>query len=245
MRVVVQDAVAFKWSIEAIVNLVEEGQFELSKDGISLKALDPSQISMVCFSMPRKAFSEYDIEGKAKLGLDISQFSKILSRGKNEESVLLGAEEGRLVISFSGKGSKRTFKIPLRESLEAVQREPSIEYGNCVKINSDALKDVLRDVKLLSSHIRFSLSEKKLVVEARGDSGDVESEFTEGAEIADMDVKEEATATFPLQYLEDIVKASEGGSLVSLYIKTDKPLKVEYNIKDSSLVYYLAPRMEG
>ena len=38
--------------IDALVSLIDEGLFSITNDGISLKAMDPSGISMVSFSMP-------------------------------------------------------------------------------------------------------------------------------------------------------------------------------------------------
>ena len=58
MKLVVQEAPALKNAIDSIVSLVEEGQFEIKEDGIHLKAMDPSQISMVSFHMPKSAFVE-------------------------------------------------------------------------------------------------------------------------------------------------------------------------------------------
>ena len=37
--------------VEAIVSLVDEGTFNITKEGIALKAMDPSGISMVSFSV--------------------------------------------------------------------------------------------------------------------------------------------------------------------------------------------------
>ncbi|MGV8176562.1 MAG: DNA polymerase sliding clamp, partial [Candidatus Bilamarchaeaceae archaeon] len=127
---------------------------------------------------------------------------------------------------------------------EGIQREPKIEYAGFAKLNSEAMKEFLKDAKLVSSHIRLVLSPEAFVVEVKGDSGDVRSEFEKGGkDIIEMSGTE-ARATFPLQYLEDIVKATSSATPVTLYIETDKPLKVEYEIEGAKAVYYLAPRIE-
>jgi proliferating cell nuclear antigen len=66
MRLVVQDAPALKSVIDCIASLVEEGQFEVKADGLHLMAMDPSQISMVSFSMPKSAFVEYNVTEERK-----------------------------------------------------------------------------------------------------------------------------------------------------------------------------------
>ncbi|VVC04489.1 DNA polymerase sliding clamp [Candidatus Burarchaeum australiense] len=246
MKIVVADAPSLKYSVDAIACLVEEGVFEITKGGILLKAMDPSQISMISFSMPKETFLEYSVEEERKVGLDIEQLSSVLSRGVRGEKAELGVEDGRFVIRFVGEKKKRTFKIPILDIGEGMQKEPKIEFKNYVKITADAFKEVLKDAKLVSSHIRLSLGANEFVAEVKGDSGDVRAEFEkDSAQIAELKSTVEAKATFPLQYLDDITKASPGSEVITLYIDTDRPLKVEYKILGAEVKYYLAPRIES
>jgi proliferating cell nuclear antigen len=245
MKLVVQDAPALKSAVDSIVCLVEEGQFEVKNDGLHLMAMDPSQISMVAFTMPKEAFVEYSIPEEMKIGVDIGQLSNVLSRGKKGEKAELSIEENRLVIRFYGEKHKRTFKVPLIETGERAQREPKIEFSNFAKVKADAFKETLKDAKLISSHIRLQLTPDQFIVDVRGENGDVKAEFEKGGnEVVELNTKEGARATFPLQYLEDMVKATSSNSIVRINLETDRPLKLEYDIEGAKVVYYLAPRIE-
>jgi proliferating cell nuclear antigen len=245
MKLVVPDAPTLKSVIDCIVSLVEEGQFDVRSDGIHLKAMDPSQISMVSFLMPKEAFVEYNLTEDVKLSLDISQFSNILSRGKRGEKAELSIEDGRLLVKFSGEKHNRMFKIPLIELGDKVQREPKIEFKNFAKVRADALKEALKDAKLVSSHVKFNLTPSSLIVDVKGDNGEVKAEFEVGsAEVLELKSEQMVKATFPLQYLEDIVKGTSSSSIITLYLETDRPLKLEYEMEGAKFVYYLAPRIE-
>lgn len=245
MKLVVQEAPALKAAIDSIVSLVEEGVFELKKDALHLRAMDPSKISMVSFTMPKSAFLEYNLEEERNLGINISQLSSVLSRGKRGEKAELTLEEGRLVIKFFSAKHKRTFKIPLLEIGEGLQKEPPIEFTHYVKIKADSFKEVLKDARLVSSHIKLFLDPNNFVVDVKGDGGEVKAEFEKGGEeIVDIKATKSAKATFPLEYLEDIVKASHSSSDIMINLETDKPLKIEYLIEGAKVVYYLAPRIE-
>lgn len=245
MKLVIQDAPALKSAIDSIVCLVEEGQFELGNSGLTLKAMDPSQISMVSFNMPKEAFVEYSVPEETKLGIDISQLSNVLSRGKRGEKAELSTEEGRLVIRFLGEKHIRTFKVPLIETGDRVQKEPKIEFGNFAVIRAEAIKETLKDAKLISSHVRLNLSPNHLIVDVRGENGDVKAEFEKGGpDVSEINTQNGAKATFPLQYLEDMVKATSANSLVKINLETDRPLKLEYDIEGAHVTYYLAPRIE-
>ncbi len=246
MKMVIEDAPTLKSAIDSIVSLVEEGVFEIRKEGLHLKAMDPSQISMVSFLMPKTAFSEYEVSEETKIGLDIANFSNILSRGKKGENVEISLDDGRLSVKFFTGKHRRTFKVPLLNIGEGLQKEPKIEYANHVKIRAEALKDVLRDAKLISSHVRLLMGDSHFIVEVKGDNGDLKAEFEKGGEeMPEFSVSKGAKATFPLQYLEDIIKASSSASPVSLYLETDRPMKVEYEIEGAKVVYFLAPRIES
>jgi len=246
MKLVIQDAPALKSVIDAIVSLVEEGQFEVKNDGLHLKAMDPSQISMVSFTMPKSAFLEYSISEETKIGMDIGQLSNVLARGKKGEKAELSVEEGRLVIRFIGEKHKRTFKVPLIETGERVQKEPKIEFKNFAKIRADALKETLKDAKLISSHVRLQLTQNEFIVDVKGENGEVKAEFEKGsAELVELNTVTEVRTTFPLQYLEDMVKATSSSAIVMLNLETDRPLRLEYDIEGAKIVYYLAPRIEN
>ncbi|MBN1170015.1 proliferating cell nuclear antigen (pcna) [Candidatus Micrarchaeota archaeon] len=245
MKLVVQDAPALKSAIDSIVCLVEEGQFELGNEGLNFKAMDPSQISMVSFRMPKEAFVEYSVPEETKVGIDISQLANVLARGKRGEKAELSTEEGRLVVKFIGEKHKRTFKVPLIETGDRVQKEPKIEFGNYAIVRAEAIKETLKDAKLISSHVRLQLTPEQVIVDVRGENGDVKAEFDKGnGDIMELSTKSGAKATFPLQYLEDMVKATSANSSVRINLETDRPLKLEYDIEGAHVVYYLAPRIE-
>jgi proliferating cell nuclear antigen len=245
MKLVVQEAPALKSAIDSIVSLVEEGQFEVKEEGLCLKAMDPSQISMVSFLMPKSAFVEYNVPQETKIGIDINQFSNILARGKKNEHVELSIEDGRLNVLFYAEKRKRNFKIPLIEIGEGLSREPKIEYSSYAKIHAEALKETLKDAKLVSSHVKLLLDPKAFLVEVRGENGDVKEEFEAGGgEVTEIKTENGSRATFPLQYLEDMIKAASASSVVTINLETDRPMKLSYEIEGASVTYYLAPRIE-
>jgi proliferating cell nuclear antigen len=246
MKITMEEAPALKDAIEAVVNLVEEGVFEVTDEGLSLKAMDPSQISMVSFNMPKGMFSEYAAGDHKRIGLDIGKLSRVLARGNTGESVELEVDEGRLNITFLGKKRKRVFKLPLLDLGEGLEREPKIEYKNKVVLRADVLREMLKDAKLVSTHISFVLDAKKLIVEIKGDGGEIKEEFEkEGDELKELKVESGARATYPLSYMEDIIKGSKADTEITMYLESDRPLKIEYGIVGANAKYFLAPRIEN
>lgn len=246
MKLVIEEAPALKSAIDSIVSLVEEGILEVKQDGLHLCAMDPSQISMVNFTMPKSAFLEYNIDEEKKLGIDIAQLSTVLSRGKRGEKAEITLEEGRIVINFFSEKKRRTFKVPLLDIGDGVSRQPKIEFASFVKISADALKETLKDAKLISSHVRFVLEPQSFVIDVKGESSDARVEFQLGSgEVAEIKTVNGAKSTFPLQYVEDIMKAASASTQITINLETDRPLKLEYEIEGAKVTYFLAPRIES
>ena len=245
MRLIYPSAKGFSRAMEAVWNLVDEGTFKIGDKGISLMAIDPSQISMVIFELGKDSFLEYEVEEEHKLSLDIDYLKNILKRARENETIRMENEEGKLIISFETEKSKRRFKIPLLDLSEGVNREPKIEYHNSVKISTDVLKEIIKDASIISSYIKFSLTPDGLEVSAKSERGELEEVFDkEGEVITELKVENGARAYYPLQYLDDIVKASGKNDVATIYLETDMPMKLEYYIEQAHAKYYLAPRKE-
>jgi len=244
LEIEIEDARYWKNCIDSIVNLIDEGNLEIGTNGISLKAMDPSQIAMVSFSIPKSSFSKYKVDETTKIGINFDNMSKVLSRSRGKDKLMMMVDENKLVLEFLGD-DKRNFKLPLIDVQEGAQKEPKIEFDALVKIKAGQFKEILGDAALLSSHVVLEASSKGFFVEVHGDSGDlrVEREKT-GEATLNIEVKKDSRATFPLQFLGDMVKACPDDESLSLHLKTNAPIKVEYGIGDAKLIYYLAPRIE-
>lgn len=247
MHFAVKDARFFKSCVDAIANLVDEGSFEATKDGLHLRTMDPSQIAMVDFKLPASALQKMDVDGKATVNVNLADFSKVLARTRSDESleIQLDEKESKLHLTFSGD-SKRVFKMPLLDSAAAMPKEPNVPFDATVKLQGGALKAMLQDAGLLSSHVVFSIDESGMTLEAKGDSGDLRSETgKDSGLIASVTAKGSSRAMFPYEYLNDIAKACPDDAALELNLKSDAPIKISYQIGDAQLTYYLAPRVEN
>ncbi len=245
MEITVDDVKFLRSCVDAIVNLIEEGTLELGSDAMGVRAMDASQIAMVVFSAPKSAFAGYKVSGSEKVGVNFADLSKILGRGRSKDKLIIKRKENKLELEFRGKGSKRHFSLPLLEDAGGGQKEPKVEHDALVKIRGGEFKEMLRDVALVSSHLTMEAKGKEFMVSAKGDSAEMSAVSEKGEKKEfEVDAKKEARATFPLQYLDDIAKACPDDELMSIHLRSNKPVKLDYKIGKAGLTYYLAPRIE-
>jgi proliferating cell nuclear antigen PCNA len=167
----IDDAKYWRDCVESIVSLVDEGAFNITKEGIGLKAMDPSSISMVSFFIPNKAFSKYSVDKATTVGLNLDNLSKILSRTRDNESLVIKEAENKLSLEFVGPSSRRRYKLQTIEVKKSVEKEPNINFDAHIDIVGEPLKDIIKDASLISSYIAFKASKDQFGVSAKGDSG--------------------------------------------------------------------------
>jgi len=237
----INDTKSFRNSIEAIAALIDEGTFHIDSSGMKLRAMDPSQIALVDFELPAKAFEKFKCEKPITLGVDFAELSKITRRSRPEDKIDITIDT-RLRLVFRGE-TRREFTTSIIETTGNPPKEPKIEFQAEVKLTPNVIKDALKDAELISNHVALRL-EKGFHVKSEGDTGSVDIEFPEDR-LLSLNVKVPAKSMFSLEYLNNILKAAEIPSVVGLSLKTDAPLKVEYSIGDGRVIYYLAPRIES
>ncbi|MGC8479219.1 MAG: proliferating cell nuclear antigen (pcna) [Candidatus Micrarchaeia archaeon] len=245
LEIKIDNAKYWKECVSAIVSLVDEGLFIINKDGISLKAMDPSSISMISFFMPNKAFSKFNIDKNVSLGLNIDNLNKILSRTRDGEALVMKDVDNKLSLEFIGQGSRRRYRLQLVDVKKSVEKEPNVDFDAHVEMIGEPLKDIIKDATLISSYISFKASKEQFAVTARGESGELEElHETEGGMMKKVEAKKNADATFNLELLENMVKSCPIGNTITLSLKSNEPLKLKYSIGDAEVNYYLAPYME-
>ncbi|MGC9149499.1 MAG: hypothetical protein ACP5FX_00035 [Candidatus Micrarchaeia archaeon] len=247
MRIVLEDAGFWKSCVSAIANIIDEGTFVVSKEGMQLKAVDSSGISMVSFFLPKDAFSEYEVketeEEIEEIGVSFEDLEKITARLRNGERLEIKKEGNLLTMNFGKRG---WVKLSLIETTNKVEKDPT--YGRDVEVlvSSYDLKEMLKDASIVSSQVTFEVDENKFFVFAKSENGEIKETPEENA-IKEIRVSSQETkprATFSLEFLTNIIKACPDEENIKLIFGKDTPIRIEYIIGKANFVYYLAPIIE-
>lgn len=247
-RVKMGDAKLLRDMITAISTLIDEATFDITTDGIKLRAMDPSRVAMVDFAWPKTVFDEYVCSEAMKMCVNISEMLKLLRRAGRDESVELSFDEktGRLQMTIRGK-YVRTFNMPTLEAMEEEVPTPKITFNVRVKTTTEGLRQAIEDASLVSDHVRVEVDQNKMLMRATGDLMGATIELKRGSDaLLELEAKEPSKATFSLSYLSEIVKASAATSdIATIEFSTDMPVRLDFQQpKEGKLTFYLAPRIE-
>ena len=235
-------------AIAAYAVLIDEATFDITPDGVSLRVMDPSRVAMVDAELPSGFFDGgYTCTEPMKLSVNLTELLKLLKRAGKEESVELSIDDktGRLLIIIQGKYA-RNFNMPTLEASDEEAPTPKISFNVKAKTTTNGLSQAIEDAQLVSDHVRIEAEPEKLTLSASGDLMGATITLQKGSDtLLELDVKENAKATFSLSYLSEIIKAASAISdIATLEFSTDMPVKIDFQqTKEGKLAFYLAPRI--
>lgn len=238
MLVKLDDPSLFSKAVEIISDLVTEVRIKVNEFGLGIIAIDPANVAMVGFKLPRGAFSQFEA-GNEVLGINLDDLKRILKRSGAKSSIVLEKQENLLSIQIHDK-IKRDFKLNLIE-IESEEKElPSLDFSSRVELNSGDLVTSIEDCAVVADACSFVVSDGKFIIEAKGINS-ARSEFSgDEARIQAEDCK----ARYSLEYLSKFVKGAKLSEKVSLNFANDHPLRMDFKAEHLELSFILAPRVE-
>lgn len=229
----------FSEIISIISELVTEVRLKISKESVSLTALDPANVAMAYFNIPADLFSQYNVNSDETLGVNLDSLKAVLRRCGPSSTLLLETSENTLKLSIQDK-IKRDFTLALID-IEGDEKEmPKWEFKSVIKMDSTALAEVIEDCAIVSDACTFIAEPNKFIVEAHGlNSARIEFSSDE-IEIH----SDNSTARFSVEYLMKFMKGTKVSDKVSINFSDNHPMRINFPTGNVLLSFVLAPRVE-
>ena len=232
-----KNVVFFQKAINSIAAFINEGNFRFSTSGFSFKAIDPSQIVLVNYSVAKNAFDKYDME-PLFVGVDLTELNKIMQRSLPNDRMQLNIDENEMLVKFEGELS-RSFKLPLIDINEEEVNIPTPKFDAKVTINARILKEALKDAGLFGSSVILRAKTNLFTIEARGSQGTLKTVTKETTNTM-VSANSEVVSKYSLNFLQNIIKEADNENTVVLELKSDAPMKASFKIGESTIEFYLA-----
>lgn len=240
-------ATEWKAVASAVKTLVEEATFEASSESLIFRAMDPSHIALVDLQWPAVAFEKYECDKQFKFSIRVEDFVKLIGRTDAKDSVeITSTEEDALVLRLMN-GYKREFKIHLIESTSGTAPLPKLEFDTRISIGKSVFEKVLADISVVADQVTISSLKESVSFSGKSDIGAATIQLDKnGADILELEVKQEAKASYNIDYLLGISKAvgSTSESIVCEF-SSKKPARLEFKLNEQGarIHFYLAPRI--
>ncbi len=238
MRIKLENPAMLVKAIELISELVTEVRLKVNEFGMSVVAIDPANVAMVGFKLPKSFFSVFDTENEV-LGINLDEFKRILKRCGTKSSLILEREESTLHIKIEDR-ILRKFSLRLI-NIEGEDKEmPSLEFSARVEINSQDLVDSVEDCSVVAEACSFIVEEGKFIIESKG-MNSARAEFS--GDEAKINA-ENCKARYSLEYLSKFIKGCKLSEKTILNFATNHPLRMDLWGNGMELSFILAPRVE-
>lgn len=247
-RAELSDPKLLKDALQSISNLITEGVFQVSQDGVRLVAADPAMVAMVDFELEPDAFETFECEEDTHIGVNIEDLYSIVRRAGSGETLVLelDEEERNLDITMQN-GSERSFSIALLNlDEEDIPSTDDLEFSVSADLSTDVLSDAVGDASVVGDAVTVSADPEAVQLVAEGDSSQVETTIRQGSQgLMDLEADGEVRSMFSLDYLNKMMKAEKLTDSMHVRLGDDFPMRMEFQVPEKlQLSFILAPRIE-
>lgn len=247
-KAILTDPNLFKDSIKTIGELIREGIFKINEEGIQMIAMDPAVVTLVVFKLFPTAFSEYNIEEEAKIGVSLDALQEVMNRVTSSDKLTIEIPNKEVIKFKIQNQSTRKFDVPLLEITEEEPEIPNLDkLKSTIELKTDVLYDGIKDADIVSDVINFFANKEEFVMSSEEASKRTELRLEKGSEgLIGLDVTENIKSKFSLGYLKSIIKARKLTDTVIIRLGKDYPVKMDFKAIDKlSLSFILAPRISS
>ena len=230
--------------VAVVSTLVDEVKLNISKKGISLKAVDPAHVAMVNLSLHADAF-EHLKATECELGLDIDKLKDVLKLALSDDTVTLHHDEerNRLVVGI-GNVTRRMSLVDTTGMSDP--QVPNLALPAHVTLATADLTRGIRASESVSDHIVLVSGTDHFELSSEGDTDSVDLRL-EKDQLVEIDCKEPVRSLFSLDYFSNMIKSIGAAETVSIHLGTNFPVMIKFKIAGDKgdVTYLLAPRIEN
>ena len=229
--------------VEVISTLVSEVKLSISKDGLDVKAVDPSHVAMLVLKLHKGAFEEFTGE-PTEIGVDVEKLKEVLRLSKPGDILDLQYDGGknRLVIHV-GKVTRHMSVVDPAGITDP--KVPNVSPPGVVVVKMEELRQGIRGSESISDHVTLSLEPDGFTMHSEGETDHVDMKLPKDG-LSRLEVKDPVKSMYPLDFFSSMVKSITSAEEVTLHVGNEYPLKIEFAVAmgKGEGRFLLAPRVE-
>lgn len=234
----------FRKMIFAVRDLVKESNFCFSPDGISLKAMDSARVSLISMFIDQNAFDTYECKTEMMIGINIANFTKILSIAGPEDGIeLIGDKNQRsMTIKINTKGRQVQSKLKLIEIDDDPLNLPEPNHEVVITMPSTDLAQICRDLRIFGDSLTVKSTSDSVQFVTNGELGEQVVDYNGYTKL--VAPKNTVNSCFHLNYLIIFAKATNLAKTLTFSYSEGEILVLEFTSSIGKIQYNLAPKMD-
>lgn len=239
LKLTTEQAGAFRILVEALKEILTEGNFIFDESGIKLMAMDSTHTILIHMKLDSDNFEFFHCPKKISIGVHMSNFFKLIKTMGNSETLTLFVEnenENKLGIKInnSEKNSQTIYKLNLLDIEDNNISIPPAEFETELSLPSGDFQKIIRDMVNIGENIEIKSIGSQLILNCSGDFASQET--TLGETNNGLKFNQTSPESLPIQgefslkYLSLFTKCTNLCNQINIYIKNDYPLIIKYAV---------------
>jgi len=235
---------------DLITCVAQEAKLRVREDGISVKTVDPANVSMVSVNFPPEAFDRWTFGGDCTVGLNMVRLSDAVgfahkgqgTDGGDPVTWTVNPQEQKTAVTVDRDGLSMTERWTTIDP-DNVRQEPDIpDLSHNLTATADPSTLALRDgVNYLydqqRQHVRVKPdpdNDTTLLLTAEGDTGESTLSFPESVFPDSQTGQNAPESYYSMDYLRDMVSAVHLSRMSKVTLKwgAEYPLKIAFQSED-------------
>lgn len=244
-------AAPFRTLIEALKEILTEANLEVDPNGIKIMAMDGTHTVLVHLRLHAEWFEEFYCPQRYILGVNMINLFKLIKTVSNNESLVLSMKKSDttrlgILILNGEKQMNTTYNLNLIELDIHPIEIPPVQFQNTLTMPSADFQKIIRDMFTLAETVEVRNAANELIFRCRGDFAEQETVFHVSNSTGGNGLKDIVQGHFSLKHLSMFTKCTSLCSDISLYLKNDYPIIVEYAVAGlGEIKLALAPYKQG
>lgn len=233
-------------AVSAISSLVDEATFEVNRDGIFFRGMDPSHIAFIDIFLSKNDFGFYNVslEQGIKFGIRVDEVKKILKKTHASPlDIYISTTSNLLTFEFDN------MKIQSRliESSQSSTHLPKLSFDTSMRLSRRVINQILSIEELGYEFLRLISGPESLTLESNNGLANLEARIpNDDGRLSVLEFKQESKAVYSLDYITKLLKSQISLDFIKGEFSSNMPLRLTVHLGktgNSWIHFYLAPQV--
>ncbi len=237
---------------EVLKDIIHDTNLIIGDDFVKLATMDGARCSLVYLKLRAESFEEFKCTDTTHIGLNMASMYKLVRACGTHDTIVLyvlheSPNELGIRIENAEKNSRTDFKLKLLDINDREISMPDLEFDSVVTLPSVMFQRLCRDMMSLSPNMVITSRPKSMSFSCEGDFASQTTVIgeTDDGLVMESNHEDDISSKYSLKYLTLFCKSSSLCNTVSIFIKKEHPLIVQYSVAGlGDLKFMLSPLLD-
>tara|TARA_B110000495_G_C23028129_1_gene611470 strand:- start:2071 stop:2919 length:849 start_codon:yes stop_codon:yes gene_type:complete len=237
-----------KQIIKFISTVIDNVNFEFYPEGIKIRSMSLSHISLIDILIPKELFSTYNCGDGFVRGINVKYFSQILNHLKNEDELVLSFESNcdKMDIYFINSKYNKLYELSLMD-IDSEDLDIS-GLGEMVELSIDSkyFNEIIHDFNDIGEQIRFKIlkDKEKISLKTDGSFTSLKMILHDDEDITYRNLQD-IELFFDIEIMTLFTKCYNLNKKIIIIIGHNVPIELKYTLFETGYIrYFIAPKIE-